>query len=265
MGLPDENVVAILGAGPAGMMAAQAVSLAGRTPIIYSPKEPSKIPGAAYLHKPVPDVTDATPDGSVRYLKRGTRAGYARKVYGDEMAPCSWDEFEEGEYPAWSLRRTYERLWEMFSPNIVPGEVNADDVEMMLTDYPLVISSIPKTVICRARQQHEFHSRHYWHSEKATWYCRPNELVYSGNPEDEWYRTSRIFGHQATEFIELPDLDKWRWRINPGEKPISNNCDCWEERNILFVGRFGEWTKGVLAHHAFERAFSGMFEVFEGA
>lgn len=263
IGFDKELLVAVLGCGPAGLMAAHAINLAGRQPIIYAPKEPSKIPGAAYLHKPIPDISGVDPEGMVRYRKIGKRDGYALKVYGDASAPCSWDDFEAGMYPAWSLRNTYEKLWEAYKAFIIPIEVDANDVEAMLTDYPLVISSIPRKVICRDRQHHEFQSRHYWHSEKsALTAIMPNILVYSGSPAHSWYRTSQIFDHQATEFIELPM--EWDAEIWPGEKPLGNNCDCWEERNLLFVGRFGEWRKGVLAHHAFEKSFESMFEVFEG-
>jgi hypothetical protein len=37
---------------------------------------------------------------------------------------------------------------------------------------------------------------------------------------------------------------------------LSNECDCHPE--IIRMGRYGEWTKGVLVHHVFERVESLM-------
>lgn len=275
-GIEDENCVIVLGCGPAGLLAAHAVKLAGREPIIFSAKkEKSIIPGAAYLHKPVPDITSRESDGELRYIKKGEQGGYAEKVYGDWQHPCSWDDFESGIYPAWSMREAYDRLWEEYNYLIVPQSVSAEEVEGLLVDFPLVISSIPAQAICKGGG-HLFHHKNYWHVPKAVWWVPENSLVYNGFREDIWYRSSRIFGFEATEFPRIPVANEW-WRTlsgvnkeswpNPveGIKPLSNNCDCWRDSNFLRVGRFGKWEKGVLAHQAFEDAFKHMFEVFEGA
>jgi hypothetical protein len=257
----NESVVAILGCGPAGMMAAHAVQLLGKQPIIYSERaEPSRIPGAAYLHKPMPDINDPMkPHGMVSFIKLGSRDGYAAKVYDRPSAPCSWDQFEEGERPAWSLVETYERLWKMYSGFIIPHHVTAVDLEEMKTNYPLIISTIPKMHLCVA--QHEFSYKTVWIRPVAQPGTEPNSMVYNGRPSEQWYRSSLLFGHGSTEFPRIPTGYSFG-NVVEGKKPLQNNCDCHPE--IVRVGRFGEWRKGVLSHTAFERTMRAGFEAFEG-
>jgi hypothetical protein len=47
-----------------------------------SKKIKSVIPGAVFLHEPIPGLTAPTPDGVVSSSSTETKAGYAAKVYG---------------------------------------------------------------------------------------------------------------------------------------------------------------------------------------
>src|SRR5215470_19138644 len=96
--------VAVLGCGPAGLMAAYACTVEGLTPHIYSKPNKSIIIGAQYLHLPIPNITLPEPEVEIKYVKVGTPEGYARKVYGNEAAPTSWDRFSEGLHKGWGLR-----------------------------------------------------------------------------------------------------------------------------------------------------------------
>src|SRR4051794_36471109 len=111
--------VAVLGCGPAGLLSAHAAILGGCDVLVYSIKQKSPMNGAQYLHSPIPELTSQDPDAIIRYAKVGTRAGYATKVYGHPEAPCSWDKFEEGPRPAWSLSDSYEELWSRYGDLII--------------------------------------------------------------------------------------------------------------------------------------------------
>src|ERR1700754_1371461 len=154
--------VAILGAGPAGLLAAQAAHERGYDPVIFSrPKmgdrlgsvAKSELHGCQYLHAPVPSLAWAGGAGTpVNYTLRGTSAGYRRKVYGtdDSRIAVSPDEYGRAEaHMAWDLRRVYSKLWHrwegcMRSMDITPGEVQ------IATDghWAKVFSTIPAPALC---------------------------------------------------------------------------------------------------------------------
>lgn len=251
--------VAIFGCGPAGLLAAHAVRQAGHRPVIISKAiEKSPISGAQYIHEPILDLHDPDhPDGSVRFVKMGNKRGYAEKVYGDPDAPCSWDSFPEGEVSVWSMAATYDRLWEMFSESILSLEVTSEMVNdfIWLLRYPLMISTIPLWSLCHGG--HAFDSQPIWISPHARFCVFDQEIVYNGVNHHGWYRSSKIFGHGATEYAGYT----W-WpntgAIHKGVKPTGSDCDC--NPHIVKAGRFGTWRKGVLVHHAYETASQAVAE-----
>jgi hypothetical protein len=239
--------VAILGCGPSGLLAAHAVAQMGHRPYIYSIKKKSVMPGAMYLHERIDGINDyMSPDGHVVVRQIGTREGYAAKVYGDPDAPVSWDTFGHGSYPAWSMAEMYDKLWDMYSPFIFANEVTPYILERIRQKHVLTISSIPAKALCKG--DHEFAGAKVWISDQAWRELSPDEnvILYNGDPTDHWYRTSMIFGHGATESTEpMPGAFE-------GIKPTETDCDC--QPAVKRVGRFGQWKKGVLVHHAYRQA-----------
>lgn len=269
--VPEESeIVAILGAGPAGLLAAHAVALAGRLPVIFSAPNSegrdlaelykpmrSKIGAATYLHAPIPDLTTGKPDDQIRFEKIGTAAGYAKKVYGDRLHETSWDRFE-GSHPAWALQPVYDELWARYFEQITPINIDAPMVAEFVDSFPLVISTIPPSAYCQEKA-HEFPSRPIWVIDRALESVPPQTILYDGRvgAVGDRYRSSRVFGHESTEFAqEVPGA-------HPGIKVQSTNCDCFPE--VVRAGRWGEWKPGVLVHHAFQKVFNGMFDQFEGS
>lgn len=265
--MPD---VLILGCGPAGLLAAHAVERAGLSPAIMSIKQPSPLHGAQYLHEPIPGLT-GEPDGIITTVRRGTREGYAAKVYGDPAAPCSWDDQHETR-AAWDLRRIYAALWERYQPRIVDTRINRQDLNELDLYWKLVISTIPATQLCYrngatavqyGNHQHEFSWEKMYILDWAPPELPDNTVLYSGVPEHDWYRASRVFGHVVTEatqycfndaetvYAEPPSGSKI---ITPktGIKVKGTTCDCFP--GIKRVGRYGTWSKGYLTHHAFADA-----------
>jgi len=237
------TAVAILGCGPSGLLAALAAEQAGLDPHIYSRKVKSVLPGAMYMHEPITGLTAKEPDGEVNFRKIGNKEGYALKVYGRRDAPTSWAQFPEGKYQAWAMGAAYDRLWGMYGDAVRPWD--SLDSDAVLAPYDLVLSTIPAMAMC-LHPAHNFRYQEVFISDTGYRELEEGDILYNGDPEDHWYRSSLIFGHGATEStIPMPNSFK-------GRKPISTDCDCRPE--IKRIGRFGRWEKGVLVHHAYRQA-----------
>jgi hypothetical protein len=241
--------IAILGCGPAGLLAAHGAVQMGHKPFIFSKKVKSMIPGAVYLHEEIPGMTAGQPDGQVTFRREGSREGYAAKIYGDAKAPVSWDTFDAGTYPAWSMQALYDRLWDEYGDSVLDTDIDQGTIKYIKAEYPLVISSIPAKVLCHS-PYHFFNGAAVWITETAWRDCPDDTIMYNGDISIPWYRTSRIFGYEATEYGAPVE------GAFAGTKPTGTNCDCHAE--IERVGRFGRWEKGVLVHHAFRQAMEAI-------
>lgn len=239
--------VAVLGCGPAGLLAAHAVALKGHTPFIFSRRVKSKVPGAQFIHWPIPGVSRDEPDGVVDMNFVGTNTGYAQKVYGDPDAETSWGLFK-GQIPIWSMRDTYDRLWEMYCDQIREAEISRITVGML--SHMMIVSTIPLRDICAIRGSHTFESQPVWVEVSGEPSDGPNLIIYNGDPQVNWYRCSSLFGHGSIEFSHPVDAAPGNVVIQV-EKPLRTNCNC--HPTVLRAGRYGEWSKPVLAHQAFER------------
>jgi hypothetical protein len=250
--------VAVLGCGPAGLLATHAAVLRGHDPVVYSIATRSEMSGAMYLHGSVPDLTPAEPDGVLTYRKLGYKPGYARKVYHDPTAPCSWEKFE-GQVKAWSLSAAYGELWKRYNGLVIEHRVNPVSMDDIVNEYPVVVSSVPAAVICAA-PHHVFKGVNIWVLDGTAITTIPlNQIFYSGMMSTKWYRASNIFGYQSAEFGDRADVDKDQLKY--GIKPTSHDCTCWSGRgDVLKVGRFGKWAKGELTH----MAFADTYQFLEG-
>lgn len=267
--------VAVLGCGPAGLLATHAAVQEGCEVEIIAPGSPSKIAGAQYIHSAIPDATEPGDIEMVTYAKVGTKEGYARKVYGTEDAPVSWDIFGIGEYPAWPMERVYERLWQRYLEDEVhpvvhiPASINGQWVHLNASKYDLILSSIPVNSMC-LRPDHMFKGQKVYIGEVPIIGVR-NLVVYNGREDEPWYRASNLFGHASMEIsaaaweheMELGDGPTYSQHTGPaytlmkGIKPIHTNCDCHlHHPNYKRIGRFGTWSKGVLVSHAYRDALN---------
>lgn len=244
--------VGVLGAGPAGLLAALAAAQRGYRVQVYAQgAQPSRIQGAQYLHQNIPGVTSTTPEMMLDFQKVGTREGYAEKVYGSSDAPCSWDNFEEGKQPAWDIRSMYGKLWKLFESRVVDLTITPRVIPGLLETNDLLISSVPGKAIC-ADGSHEFTHAEVFitrvlprHMQAA---LDENTIIYNGRHNDLWYRASNVGGFRSMEMAgRVPDSVAV-------QKPLSTTCTCWEGGRLVKVGRYGTWTKGVLVHDAYNKA-----------
>lgn len=237
--------VAIIGCGPAGLLAAHAVTLAGLEPVVFSKDaEPSPRAAATFLHRAIPELTRDFPDDYIRFIKRGDAHGYAQKVYGDPEAPTSWAKFGEQAQPAWQLSPVYADLWDRYGGEVRECEITARRAVALAEDFPAVINTAPAPAICFG--DCDFPSRQIWIREGAEIGTPRNSMVYSGSPLDAWYRSSDLFGVESAEYGHFV-RDARR-----GMKVLPTNCRC--HPTIIRAGRWGTWRPGVLLHQAYEVA-----------
>lgn len=246
--------VCILGCGPAGLLSAYAAERHGHEVVIMSKKLKSVIPGAVFLHEPIPGLTAPTPDDVVNFIKYGNKEGYANKVYGSRNADCSWDLFPEGERPAWSMFSLYDQLWERYQDRIVDTMIGSTAMlKILCAGFDSVISTIPAPFICY-NKSHNFESRAIYVLDKTVDPSLNNAIVYNGSWRDDWYRTSNLFGSEATEStipFDVEIIKQIGARPGGGYKPLTTDCNCYP--NVGRVGRFGRWEKGILVHHSYNQ------------
>jgi hypothetical protein len=157
--------------------------------------------------------------------------------------------------PAWDLRAIYARVFDgPIKRNVEANKttVSVKWLEDHANDFETIFSSIPPQAICLS-PQHTFAYQTIYVDTSSIGFVEPNTIVYNGEPHPSWSRASNINGHCGTEWSShtqkppLPNLVEIR-------KPLWNNCDCWPD--VIRVGRYGEWRKGVLVDDAFKKVMS---------
>lgn len=260
----------MLGAGPAGLLAAHAAEQQGCYVSVMSMPDNtgvaarSELHGCQYLHDRIPGITPLLPQAEVSYVVRGGE-GYRAKVYGPEyQGPVSPDEYGKPEpHYAWDLRAAYDKLWSYWHPRIVARKLGWESMFGMLSDldYDVCISTIPATVLCAMRTEHRFDYEMIWAMGQTQdgpdlqIPCPPNTVICDGTEDVGWYRTAKVFGVQTVEWPMVHSHPTGKRPPFKGvtnvPKPLSTNCVCWTDSGVYRVGRYGRWQKGVLVHTAY--------------
>jgi hypothetical protein len=265
-GVQVKPLVAILGCGPAGLLAAHACEERNVPFSIYSKKQKSILGGAQYSHIGIPGIHYPNePDVMLGYIVVGDSETYQQKVYGDENVPfVSIDNVKDGlQVPAWNLGRMYDILWRQYESRIVDHVIDPRRAAILPTCFDLVFSSVPAPSLCLSSVNP--HVSHWFkqqpvriHNEALNPNLPDNTILYDGTKDHSYYRMSKIFGVGSTEWgasSPTPPLQDLR-TIN---KPIDTNCDCHqadlgeEIPAIVRIGRFGTWKKGELTFHGYNR------------
>lgn len=258
---------AILGCGPAGLLAALAAEQHGYEPVIMSNKAPSVLFGAQYLHRDIPDLHLSS--ATINYGLVGTADGYRRKQYGDakvKVSPESLDTTHMG----WDIRAAYDQLWKKYESAIRDvGVFGADDMDTMFhvllddIEADIVFNTVPLPALCVKKNEHKFEAVEGYAFGDYPSFGRTapfapaedNTVICDGTIDVSWYRLSKVFGCTTIEWPKLqvkPPVEG----LSLFRKPISTNCDCHSWMKNL--GRFGRWQKGVLASDAYDDAVAAL-------
>lgn len=260
-------LVAVLGCGPSGLLAAHACALKNIPFVILSPYQKSKLGGAQFSHVPIPGIHEAEDAQILRYLIRGDAEAYHKKVYGNQMVEfVSFSNVKNGlEVPAWSLSDMYDQLWTKYQERIVDFTIEPVRVQGLMSTFDLIVSSAPANKMCLGISnpgvQHQFRSQAIRILNEALDSSLPdNVILYDGTTEHSYYRMSRIFGVGSTEWSSFSAVPPGHDLVTVN-KPLWTNCDCHIGKHqdpsgvpygVLRVGRFGAWSKGKLSFHAFD-------------
>lgn len=265
--------IGILGCGPAGLLAAHAATIAvgpnradEHKINVISKKRKSQMYGAQYLHAPIPMITESHPEAHIVMSLNGTSEGYRDKVYGQNWrGPVSPDELL-GDHPAWNLRIAYDKLWARYGKFVVNYDLHPGVIEKLLARFDLVISTIPAHLLCKPEdgRNHDFVGQEIWAAGDAPeegvfvpFEAKDNTIICNGEVEPAWYRLASIFGQTTVEWpgwMAKPPVES----ATTVTKPVSHNCTCFPD--IVRLGRYGAWKKGVLVHHVFEDALRVVLE-----
>jgi hypothetical protein len=270
--------IAVIGSGPAGLLCAYAANQAGYLVEIFTNQDqPTTQAGAQYLHRAIPGLTDDLPMEIVKYWRTGTAECYSEKIYGKNFPPedTSWGKFKSIEQ-CWDLRHVYAKLWDMFKGRLTLRNIDLLEINRLAPYFSLMFSTMPLDKLIDPGQEHR--SRF----ETQLVYCYPadlirasgpgNHIVYNGDDDDAWYRTSRIFGSSWTEWPSSVGEDHtWRqiekdlrtkgvefdsFKLWQAVKPIKHhyNIGLMLPPNVILAGRYGMWQKNILTHDAYQRA-----------
>jgi hypothetical protein len=246
--------VAVLGCGPAGLLAAHAASISGWDFSIYSRKVKSKLYGAQYLHQPIPELDCGAPR-IVEYQLRGTPELYRAKVYGDDWdGNVSPEDYWDAHY-AWDIRAAYNNLWALYEDEVRPIDIRWSAYGALakhLNKHDLVISTVPRKVW--AEEGDVFESAKIWAlgdtempRVEPAYRPAPFHVICESDARVPWYRVSNIFGYCT---IEWPYSDSSpQDGASIVEKPLRHNSTA--ASDFIHLGRYGAWKKGYLSHQAF--------------
>lgn len=256
-------LVAILGCGPSGLLAAHACAMRNVPFVIFSPYKKSKLGGAQFSHIPIPGIHEEDEKVMLTYQVTGDAGTYQRKVYGQQKVEfVSFDNVKDGmTVPAWSLTSMYDQLWTKYQERIVDYEVKPSRIEELRASFDLVISSAPANITCYGTETQEVQHQFRYQTirlinETLDPNLPDNTIWYDGTDEHSFYRMSSIFGAGSTEWSAFGALPPIKNLVTVN-KPLWTNCDCHLSKDgdypnsVLRVGRFGVWNKGVLSYHGY--------------
>lgn len=231
----EKKAVAILGCGPSGLAAAHAaVGLGYRVDIFAPVAKKSPLLGPLLLQRPIPGVTLTQPDGYIKQIVLGgSILDYRYKLYGDINIAINGDVLEDG-YHAWKMEDTYDALWLAHVDQIIEQEFTAESLAMLSARgaYELIVNTAPANRFCFGGCVFETAAVEIVQDCRHSY---DNTVVFNASKYDAWVRSSRIFGHEVTEY-RVGNAPSGARTIR---KPIHTTCRCHPQ--VLRTGRFGSW------------------------
>lgn len=250
--------VCVIGAGPAGLLAAHGATMGGADEVLILDSKPAYRPwtifSLQYLHHP------CGMDGAIRQLwlsyevepkgvefsKEEARALYNRKL-GRELNDENSTRFLwENPVGVWSLKDAYRELWKWYRRYVTEHLVRWEDLaEALPRKHDLVVNTAPLNFLrpdltwpIRAgliRMDYSPVERH------------PRDTcIYNLDPATPWYRATNLDGGLATEYVKGAEII-----AQPLRKVVTHSNSLDLPANVLLTGRWGSWHAEKLTHHAY--------------
>lgn len=257
--------IAILGAGPSGMMGCHAASQCGAHVDIFDaePDQSRRSSGVYYLHSDCDLLLDSV---TIRQGLLGAhlmsfdeiKEAYGMKVYGKPVSKTSvLDPIQNPIITGYNSGQAIDRLWDLYGQHVSKHKIEGiSDVHRLLRQYDKVISTIPAYIL------YPYHEN----SENGPYECVETSIKVGKAPEHEafifynvgsgndWYRCSAMFGVFVQEFgfqtdlIEEPDNN---YDFRTVRKVIGDGIKS-DVDNLFLTGRYGAWNKKILTHHVYD-------------
>lgn len=256
----------VLGCGPAGLMATHALASNGHDVLVFSRKRKSEMYGAQYLHMPIPGMTEK-PGRNIYYDLRGTVDEYREKVYGPKSRVKVSPEDLSQDHVGWDIRSTYDNLWDTYSDYVQDYSILPGDIAGLKLRYQpdVIFSTIPAHLLCLTLENEEPvegpHVSPHTFAYEEVWaigdapergvFCPvsvdPDHVVCNGESAPAWYRAANVFNRKTAEWPadKKPPIRD----VSLIRKPLFKTCTC--HPDVVRLGRFGKWQKGVLSHTAY--------------
>ncbi len=260
--------IAILGAGPSGMMAAHTVAQERHHITIYDrdPNQTRKRSGLFYLNtdcnlalerievpQRVLGVTGLKPEEAEEL--------YAQKVYGDTVSQSvSIPHPRQREKIVFNGTQAINRLWDLYKDFIEVKQITGFEHVRQLVDdglFDAVICTIPAPQMFPALN---FPSQTLW-AMKGLAPVGESFIFYSIVPQHKWYRCSALFGNFMMEYGagQFPSIDisedaepRQLFQIQKVLQGDSVPVDAFPQE-ILLTGRYGEWDPNCLVEDVYYR------------
>jgi hypothetical protein len=251
--------VAILGGGPVAAFTARACLDNGIAPEVFT-KEVSTGSSGAFWFYGVPEAVSREVQYTeviVRYL--GQADVYAKKVYG-RAVPCSFPDFNGRSIRAYDPKLVLPLLWKGIpGVKFVPMTFESDGgIESVASGYDLVFQTFPTFAALATEPRRKMFKVLEWPGTAGS---GENYVLYNGLtsrvPMEDWYRHSVLFGNTYLECsAAYRDPSGAKATIQFKLDPSSFPWYAAPAKNIVLIGRYATWQKNMLAHEAYQQAFS---------
>lgn len=253
--------VAIIGAGMSGMLAAKALVDKGfENFTIFDKKQPNKKPkkGLHYLHNPCGLPLKAELVHNIVIGANGTTPPYMQYANKLRIPHNNSVNGLKSYTRVYDFNQAYGMLLDLFRERIRVEEMNRDSVRRLLKygEYDRAVSTIPRDCVdskaqCGGKEVLTITGRPVnWDGELFP--QLKNVVIYNLDEKVSWYRYSRVFGHEVTEYGRRPEgvADNCP-TITKIIKDEQGDVMHWSDGEVFLTGRWGRWERGYLAHQTY--------------
>lgn len=255
--------VAVLGTSLESLLAAHAVAVHERPVALFGRAITGEIgQWCGWSPWPIPFTIHHIdkPNGRVDFVDHGSEDVYRQKSgIGDDDQLRAWQSTAALDV-GWDLTDLYLWLQEQFAGKVNEMIVNVRSVQELVDsgDFSLCISGVQAVSLCRTHAGVDEESamcrfsQHQVKSAPVTMHNgeHPHQIIRDGTRDHSWFRTISAFGHKRTDWP--PDLSPPIPEITTRTIPTRTNCRCFSD--IVRVGQYGMWRRGVRPYEAFDQA-----------